>query len=189
MKAIVCAVVVAWASAATAADVMAVLNEARDVGRMLAAEKFCKLPNDQAKLEVYYGQKTSQDPRFAGWVQQGINEAQDAQRTMTVKDRDRHCDRMRQISVAIGVVPDSRQVAEDFGTVLASEKLCGLTFNPSGIRSFIEANILPNDVGFSANLSGQTALRKLYDKDLTESEIVARCSQVKRVAAQYGMID
>lgn len=193
MRKVVYAITAALAVATTAFanddDVGTVLTVAREFGDVVAATKFCKLPYDQQRLDTFFAEQSANDRRFSGWVQQYHREGLKRQRTMTAADRDRHCEKSRKIIFKLGFLPDSKHLAENLGVLIASERLCGLTFKPEGIRAFIEENVLPDDLEFATQLTKEIGFSHYSDDNITQSEKVARCAQVSRLARHYKFID
>lgn len=85
--------------------------------------------------------------------------------------------------------PANYEFTEQLAMLLASEKLCGLTYDAAAIKSYIEANVASDDLGFADSLSGQIALRELGANDIPASQKVARCTQVTRVARALKFIN
>lgn len=82
----------------------------------------------------------------------------------------------------------SMTLANNLGTVLASEEFCGLTYNQSAIKAFIEKSVKADDMSFPSTLSSMTMGAKYSLKDMSPSDKTARCAQVARIAKSYGFI-
>ena len=83
----------------------------------------------------------------------------------------------------------SMQVANDLGSVLASETACELKFNQAAIAAYIDANVEATDMGFASNLSTMTSGHEYRLRDMSTSAKTAHCAQISRVAKSYGFID
>lgn len=81
---------------------------------------------------------------------------------------------------------ESMQLAQNLGDVLASEKLCGLTYDQAAIQAFIEQEVSADDLGFTSMLSTMTQGAQFNHGDLSPSAKTAHCSQITRVAKHYG---
>jgi hypothetical protein len=81
---------------------------------------------------------------------------------------------------------DSTQTAMELGSVLASEELCGLTYDQKEIENFIVDHIDENDMGFSSTLETMTMGSKFQFENLSTSQRTARCVQIRRVAKKFG---
>lgn len=84
---------------------------------------------------------------------------------------------------------DTFRLATDLGSVLASEEVCGLSYDQAAIVRFIEANVAADDMSFPSTLQMMTggAERKVHD--LSTSARTAHCAQITRIARSYGFID
>jgi hypothetical protein len=77
---------------------------------------------------------------------------------------------------------DSTQMAMSLGSVLGSEKACGLKYDQRAIEMFIEKNVKPDDMGFASMLGLMTRGAAREIKDMSESQKTAHCAQIRRVA-------
>lgn len=78
--------------------------------------------------------------------------------------------------------------AINFGTILAAEEPCGMSYQPSAIQKYV-ADIVPaEDVGFPATLTRWTRMQKSRVDDMTASEKVAYCASSRQTAAKLGFI-
>lgn len=80
-------------------------------------------------------------------------------------------------------------VANNLGSLLASEKYCGLTYKPEAIAAYIEKNVKADDMGFSGMLSLMTDGASLGFEEFSETRKVAHCTQSRRVAKANSFID
>lgn len=82
----------------------------------------------------------------------------------------------------------SMTLASNLGTVLASEEMCGLSYDQEAIAAFIEENVDPKDMGFASNLQMMTEGQAYNLRDMSASARTAHCTQIRRVAKSYGFI-
>jgi len=82
----------------------------------------------------------------------------------------------------------SMNLASELGTVLASEELCGLSYDQDAIAAFIEQNVPADDMGFASNLQMMTEGQAFNLRDMSTSARTAHCTQIRRVAISYGFI-
>ena len=78
---------------------------------------------------------------------------------------------------------DSFTVALNLGSVIGSEQACGLTYDRDPIERFITEHVKASDMSFPSTLNMMTMGTKVAIKDLT-----AHCTQIRRVAKEYGFI-
>jgi hypothetical protein len=83
---------------------------------------------------------------------------------------------------------ESMQLANDLGTVLASEEPCGFTFDQAAIEAFIEDKVSADDMGFASTLSVMTQGQRIQIDKMSASSKTAHCTQIKRVAGSYGFL-
>lgn len=83
---------------------------------------------------------------------------------------------------------DSMMIAGDLGTVLGSEKVCGLTYDQDAISVWIDNNTDASDMGFAGTLSMMTQGAEFQLRSLSESARTAHCRAVSRTAQHYGFI-
>lgn len=82
----------------------------------------------------------------------------------------------------------SMTVANNLGTIIASEKICGLEFDQSAIERFIEKNVSANDLEFASTLNMMVSGTSYQLRDMSASQMTAHCAQVKRAAKASGFI-
>ncbi len=84
---------------------------------------------------------------------------------------------------------ESFRLASQLGTVLGSEKACGLSYDQAAIAAFIEAKVAADDMSFASNLRMMTEATAYNMKDMSTSARTAHCTQISRVAASYGFTE
>ena len=84
---------------------------------------------------------------------------------------------------------ESMNVANQLGTVLASEEFCGLSYDQAAIEKFIEEKVAADDMGFASNLQVMTEGQRYSLKDMSASSRTAHCAQIRRVAKSYEFIE
>jgi hypothetical protein len=82
----------------------------------------------------------------------------------------------------------SMQIATALGSVLASEKACGLSYDQAAIAAYIEDNVSAEDMSFTSTLQMMTAGQEMQIADLSPSSKTAHCTQVARVAKSYKFV-
>jgi len=80
-------------------------------------------------------------------------------------------------------------LANELGSVLASEEICGLKFNQNAISAFIEKRVRADDLSFASTLTLMTAGQEMQIKGMSVSARTAHCTQTRRVAKTYGFVD
>ncbi|MDP2358632.1 MAG: signal recognition particle [Beijerinckiaceae bacterium] len=80
-------------------------------------------------------------------------------------------------------------VAMNLGSVLGSEVACGLKFDQAAIARFIESRVKPSDMGFAGMLNLMTIGARAEIDDMTASQKTAHCTQIRRVARSYKLIE
>jgi len=74
------------------------------------------------------------------------------------------------------------------GKVLASERVCGMSYKPDAIRKFIDSKVPADDLQFLGMLELGVSGTEYTLKEMSESTKVAHCRQIERVAKAYGFI-
>lgn len=83
---------------------------------------------------------------------------------------------------------DEQKVANDLGTVLAAEDVCGLSYDQDAIQKYV-TEIVPSDVtSFPGTLGLWTRTRKDQMQTMTGSEKTAQCTSIKNIAKSYGFL-
>lgn len=78
--------------------------------------------------------------------------------------------------------------ANELGSVLASEQICGLSYDQAAIAAWIEGNIPPDAMGFASNLSLQTQGAAYMLNSLSPSARTAHCAAISQTARHYGFV-
>ena len=84
---------------------------------------------------------------------------------------------------------DSMEIANQLGSVLASEQFCGLSYNQDAISKFIDTKVAAKDMGFAPMLETMVAGAKFQQNGMSQSLKTAHCRQISRVAKAYGFIN
>lgn len=80
----------------------------------------------------------------------------------------------------------STETATNLGTLLASEKSCGLTYDQEAIRQWVDQNVEASDLGFPSTLALMTQGFEFQLSSMSESAKSAHCQSVMRAAQHYG---
>jgi len=81
------------------------------------------------------------------------------------------------------------EVAENLGSLLASEDLCGLNYNLDAIDAYVDSNVDHSDMGFAGDLTGFIAMSEMMLDSHSESARRAHCRAIEGTARQHGFID
>jgi hypothetical protein len=73
-------------------------------------------------------------------------------------------------------------------SVIGSEQACGLTYDRDPIERFITEHVKASDMSFPSTLNMMTMGTKVAIKEMSESSLTAHCTQIRRVAKEYGFI-
>jgi hypothetical protein len=84
---------------------------------------------------------------------------------------------------------ETMTLANNLGSVLASEEKCGLSFNQKAIEAFIEKKVSADDMGFASTLNTMTSGSKAQLQRMSQSALTAHCTQIRRVAKSYGFTE
>ena len=84
---------------------------------------------------------------------------------------------------------DTYEAATNLGTILAAESFCGFQYQHSAITGWIDQNIRPDDMSFPDLLSVVTDGAVYELQNMGQSQRVAHCHSVERIARHYGFID
>src|SRR5687767_12187813 len=87
------------------------------------------------------------------------------------------------------VAADSLGTAINLGNLLASDSVCNLSFSEEAVSDFIVKNVPADDMEFAGYLQlyTDTGRRKLERMD--ELSRAAHCTQARRVAEHYGLLN
>jgi hypothetical protein len=83
---------------------------------------------------------------------------------------------------------NSMMRASELGNVIASEELCGLTLDQTGIEAWIAANVAKDDLSFAGNLQTMTMGQEFQQRDMSASAKIAHCAAIKQAAGAMGLI-
>ncbi|WP_100965552.1 signal recognition particle [Bosea sp. FBZP-16] len=92
------------------------------------------------------------------------------------------------LAASVAAAQDMKAIAlaNELGSLLASEALCELSYDQAAIAAFVEKRVKPDDMSFTNNLRMMTGGQEIQLKSLTASGKTAHCTQIKRVAKSYG---
>ena len=79
-------------------------------------------------------------------------------------------------------------IAADLGSVIESEQACGLTYDRDAIERFITEHVKASDMSFPSTLDLMTVGTKVAIKSMSQSSLTAHCTQIRRIAKEYGFI-
>jgi hypothetical protein len=82
----------------------------------------------------------------------------------------------------------SMTLANELGSVLASERLCDLTYDQAAIAAFIEKRVRADDLSFATTLRAMTSGSEFQMSSMSPSAKTAHCTQTRRVAKAHGFI-
>jgi hypothetical protein len=71
---------------------------------------------------------------------------------------------------------------------LGSEAACGLKYDKAAIAAFISYKVDAADMSFAGELDTHSWVTNLSIEKMSESSLVAHCTQTPRVAKRYGFI-
>lgn len=83
---------------------------------------------------------------------------------------------------------ESMRIALDLGTVIGSEKGCGLSFDQAAIEDFIEAKVPATDMEFMTTMNMSASVADDELSGFSASQKTAHCAQVRRVAQANGFL-
>jgi hypothetical protein len=110
---------------------------------------------------------------------------------MTLKRLNRHACLATMLALAgitIAHSDDSSTIALNLGSVIGSEQACGLTYNRDAIERFITEHVKASDMSFPSTLNMVTMGTKGQIESMSESSLTAHCTQIRRIAKEYGFI-
>lgn len=76
--------------------------------------------------------------------------------------------------------------AVQLGQVLGAEEPCGMQYDAARVEAWIDANIAPDDIEFTAMLSGMTDGARMELEEKTGSQKAAVCRAARNTAVSYG---
>lgn len=80
------------------------------------------------------------------------------------------------------------QVANELGAMLASEKICEITFDQSAIEKYIDKHVDASDMSFASMLSTMTSGQEFQINGMSASSKTAHCAQIRRSAKAQGLL-
>lgn len=83
---------------------------------------------------------------------------------------------------------ESMTLANELGSVLASEEACGLTFDQDAISAFIEKRVPADDMAFPSSLNMMVMGSEAQIADMSTSAKTAHCTQIRRIAKSNGFL-
>lgn len=89
---------------------------------------------------------------------------------------------------ALGQSLTSIQLATALGSLLASEKFCGLQYDQDAIQKFINSKVSEKDMNFPSTLQMMVMGSEAQNADMSPSAKTAHCTQIARIARSYGFI-
>lgn len=92
------------------------------------------------------------------------------------------------ITSGVAYAAQTDDVADQLGTILASEKACGLTFDWDAIQAYVVKHVDANDMEFAISLNTSTDGTAAILERSSASYLAAHCAQIRRVAKQNGFI-
>jgi hypothetical protein len=104
---------------------------------------------------------------------------------------------MKRLILAAGIVglatggslaQSAQRIALDLGTVIGSERACGLTFDQAAIAAFIEKKVAATDMEFMTTMNNSASMAEIDVKEFSASQRTAHCTQIARVAKSNGFI-
>ena len=79
--------------------------------------------------------------------------------------------------------------ANELGTILGSERACGLSYNQDAVQRLIDDRVDPSNLGFASELSTMIMGSEYMANDWSGSAKAAQCRAVENTAREYGFID
>jgi len=83
---------------------------------------------------------------------------------------------------------ESMQKAQELGSLLASEEMCGFVYDQDSISSWIDQNTDASDMGFASTLAMMTDGAKFQFSSMNDSSKTAHCRSIERTAKHFGFI-
>ena len=90
---------------------------------------------------------------------------------------------------ALGQGLESMEKANNLGSVIAAEEMCGLSYDQQAIAAWIEQNIAADDMSSAGTLQTMVQGHEFQDRSMSTSQRTAHCAQIRRVARSYGFVD
>jgi hypothetical protein len=88
------------------------------------------------------------------------------------------------------VLPASAKAMEDHElyALLGSEEPCGLHYDQAAIERLVTKYFKPDDTMIVSQLSTNVGGYKILLQEMSASALTAQCTQVRRAAKHYGLI-
>lgn len=83
----------------------------------------------------------------------------------------------------------SMTLATELGTLLGSERACGLTYDLDAIDRFIDTQVDPSEMNFPALLGTMAQGQEMNVGQMTEATRRAHCRAVAQTARHHGFIE
>lgn len=83
---------------------------------------------------------------------------------------------------------DSMAKAGQLSGLLASESICGLSYDQAAIQAWVVANVPGDDMTFASNLNLQTKGNAMMFERQSKSERTAHCAATTQSAKHFGFI-
>ncbi|MFB2530686.1 hypothetical protein ACEYYA_00795 [Paracoccus sp. p3-h83] len=80
------------------------------------------------------------------------------------------------------------QAASGIGTLMASEKYCGLTYDQAAITAYVTAQTPAGDLNFAQQIDVGRMGEEFAQKDRPDSGKTAHCAAIAKAAADHGFI-
>ena len=87
------------------------------------------------------------------------------------------------------VASDNLEKAQNLGSILAAESMCGFTYKKRAISRWIDENTDPSDMGFASTLQLMTDGASFNQNGMSESSRTAHCRSVERSARHFEFIE
>ena len=92
------------------------------------------------------------------------------------------------LPVAAQTTTKLTEVTESLAMVLASEHVCGMSYDQRAIQTFVEKNVSPDNLDFVSVLNMLTVDLARQIAAMTQSQRTAHCAQMRQVARRYKFI-
>lgn len=89
-----------------------------------------------------------------------------------------------------GMMGDLRrmELAQNLGTVIASEEFCALAYDQTAIANWIDANVDASDMSFAGTLDTMVQGTRFGLSDMSASAKTAHCRSIENTARHYGFV-
>lgn len=86
-------------------------------------------------------------------------------------------------------VADGEQFAKSLAWVVATDRMCGVTYKSDALEAMIVANVPAEDLTFAQDLNLYVSIANGEIREMTDATKAAICVQIARVAKSHGLID